>query len=115
MLHRIEEPDLIGLADEEEAAAELAAYAGTVEAVLRKEQPQWVQLTAEIEIPGQGEQPWLYRRRGIASASWRTSENDPGLGLDRPQTREVLLWIVRRRCGPAASGRRGQSSFVEQE
>jgi hypothetical protein len=56
-LHRIEEPDLTGIDDEAEAAAAVAAYAGAVEAVFGKEQAQWGQLTAEIEIPGQGEQP----------------------------------------------------------
>jgi hypothetical protein len=56
-LHRIEEPDLNGIEDEAQAIAEVAAYASTVEAVLRKEQAQWGQLTAEIDIPGQGEQP----------------------------------------------------------
>jgi hypothetical protein len=55
-LHRIEEPDLTGIVDEAAAAA-AAAYAVAVEAVLRKEQAQWGQLTAEIEIPGRGEQP----------------------------------------------------------
>jgi hypothetical protein len=55
-LHRLEEPDLTDK-DEAAAAAEVAAYASTVEAVLGKEQAQWGQLTAEIEIPGQGEQP----------------------------------------------------------
>jgi SMODS and SLOG-associating 2TM effector domain 1 len=55
-LHRIEEPDLTGV-DDRAAAAAVAAYAGAVEAVLRKEQAQWGQLTAEIEIPGQSEQP----------------------------------------------------------
>jgi SMODS and SLOG-associating 2TM effector domain 1 len=56
-LHRIEEPDLTGIDDEAAAAAEVAAYANVVETVLRKEQAQWGQLTAEIEIPGQGEHP----------------------------------------------------------
>src|SRR6266536_1755396 len=56
-LHRIEEPDLAGIDDEAAAAEQVASYAGAVEAVLRKEQAQWGQLTAEIEIPGQGEQP----------------------------------------------------------
>jgi hypothetical protein len=55
-LHRIEQPDLTGV-DAGAAAAAVAAYAGAVEAVLRKEQAQWGQLTAEIEIPGQSEQP----------------------------------------------------------
>ena len=56
-LHRIEEPDLSGVEDEAKAVAEVAAYVSAVEAVLRNEQAQWGQLTAEIEIPGQGEQP----------------------------------------------------------
>ncbi len=56
-LHRIEEPDLAGIDDEAAAAEQVASYAGAVEAVLRKEQAQWGQLTAEIEIPDQGEQP----------------------------------------------------------
>jgi SMODS and SLOG-associating 2TM effector domain 1 len=56
-LHRIEEPDLNDIEDEAQASAEVAAYASTVEAVLRKEQAQWGQLTAEVDIPGQGEQP----------------------------------------------------------
>jgi hypothetical protein len=55
-LHRIEEPDLAGV-DDGAAAAAVAAYAGAVEAVLRKEQAQWGQLTAEIEVPGQSGQP----------------------------------------------------------
>ncbi len=50
-LRVVEEPDLAGLADEAEAGAEVAAYAGAVEAVLLKEQAQWGQLTAEIEMP----------------------------------------------------------------
>jgi hypothetical protein len=56
-LHRIEAPELTGIVDDASAATAVAAYAGSVEAVLRKEQAQWGQLTAEIEIPGQGEKP----------------------------------------------------------
>jgi hypothetical protein len=56
-LHRIDEPDLTGIDDEATAAAQVAAYASAVEAVLRNEQAQWGQLTAELEIPGQGKQP----------------------------------------------------------
>jgi conflict system pore-forming effector with SLATT domain len=55
-LHRIEEPELAGL-DDEAAAASVAAYAEAVEAVLRTEQAQWGQLTAEIELPGRDKQP----------------------------------------------------------
>jgi hypothetical protein len=33
----------------------VSAYANAVEAVLGKEQSQWGQLTAQIEIPAQGE------------------------------------------------------------
>jgi SMODS and SLOG-associating 2TM effector domain 1 len=55
-LHGIEEPDLTGIQDEAAAAAEVAAYASAVEAVLRKEQAQWGQLTAEIDLPRQGGQ-----------------------------------------------------------
>ena len=51
-LRVVEEPDLAGIADEAEAAAEVAAYASAVEAVLFKEQGQWGQLTAEIDAPG---------------------------------------------------------------
>jgi hypothetical protein len=56
-LHRIKEPDLSGLEDEATAAAEVAAYASAVEAVLRKEQAQWGQLTAELEIPAHRDSP----------------------------------------------------------
>lgn len=55
-LHRLEEPDLTDIEDDA-AAAEVAAYATAVERVLRNEQSQWGQLTAEIEIPGPGDQP----------------------------------------------------------
>ena len=55
-LRFIEEPDLTGIDDEAEAA-EVAAYAAAVEAVLLKEQAQWGQLTAEIEVPGTNEGP----------------------------------------------------------
>jgi hypothetical protein len=54
-LRLIEEPDLTGIANEAEAAAQVAAYAGAVEAILLKEQAQWGQLTAEIDVPGAGE------------------------------------------------------------
>jgi SMODS and SLOG-associating 2TM effector domain 1 len=56
-LRLVEEPDLAGIADEAEAAAKVAAYAGAVEAVLLKEQAQWGQLTAKIEVPGVDERP----------------------------------------------------------
>lgn len=52
-LRHIEEPDLTGIEDEAQAAAEVAAFASAVEEILRKEQAQWGQLTAEIEIPGE--------------------------------------------------------------
>jgi hypothetical protein len=55
-LRLIEEPDLAGV-DDESGASEVAAYAGAVEAVLLKEQAQWGQLTAEIEVPGADERP----------------------------------------------------------
>jgi hypothetical protein len=48
---------LAGIADEAEAALKVAAYASAVEAVLLKEQPQWGQLTAEVEDPGTDERP----------------------------------------------------------
>lgn len=51
-LRLVEEPDLAGIADEKVAAAEVAAYADAVEAVLLKEQAQWGQLTGQIEVPG---------------------------------------------------------------
>jgi hypothetical protein len=56
-LRLVEEPDLTGIADEAEAAAKVAAYAGAVESVLLKEQAQWGQLTAETEVPGADERP----------------------------------------------------------
>ena len=54
-LRRIEAPDLTQIA-EAKAAEAVAAYAEAVEAVLAKEQAQWGQLTAEIELPGQSKQ-----------------------------------------------------------
>ena len=56
-LRLIEEPDLVGIEDDAEAAAEVGAYADAVEAVLLKEQAQWGQLTAEIPVPGADERP----------------------------------------------------------
>jgi SMODS and SLOG-associating 2TM effector domain 1 len=61
-LRFIEEPDLAGIDDEAEAAAEVAAYAAAVEAVLLKEQAQWGQLTAEIEVPGANDGPSRHGR-----------------------------------------------------
>lgn len=55
-LRRIEAPDLTQIADDAEAATAVAAYAEAIEAVLAKEQAQWGQLTAEIELPGQSKQ-----------------------------------------------------------
>jgi hypothetical protein len=56
-LRLIEEPDLAVIEDDAEAEAEVAAYAESVEAVLLKEQAQWGQLTAEIEVAGADERP----------------------------------------------------------
>jgi hypothetical protein len=56
-LRLVEEPDLAGITDEAEAATEVAAYAAAVEAILRKEQAQWGQLTAETEVQGADKQP----------------------------------------------------------
>jgi len=56
-LRLVEEPDLTTTTDDTEAAAEVAAYAAAVEAVLLKEQAQWGQLTAEIEVPGADQRP----------------------------------------------------------
>jgi SMODS and SLOG-associating 2TM effector domain 1 len=61
-LRLVEEPDLAGIADEAEAAAEVAAHASAVEAVFLKEQAQWGQLTAEIDVPGADEGPSRYGR-----------------------------------------------------
>jgi SMODS and SLOG-associating 2TM effector domain 1 len=61
-LRLVEEPDLAGITDETEAAAKVAAYAGSVEDILLKEQAQWGQLTAEIELPGADEPPSRHDR-----------------------------------------------------
>jgi hypothetical protein len=50
-LRLVEEPDLADSADEAEAVAKVAAYAGSVEDILLKEQAQWGQLTAEVDVP----------------------------------------------------------------
>ena len=55
-LRLIEAPDLTEIADDAKAAKAVADYAEAVEAVLAKEQAQWGQLTAEIELPGHSKQ-----------------------------------------------------------